>query len=49
MAEGCTGRAESRSPLGIVAAIKSKDRRFLNNEVIATVDGQQIKFKGRTA
>jgi hypothetical protein len=30
----------------LFAAIKSKDRRFLNNEVIATVDGQQIKFKG---
>jgi TrfA protein len=30
----------------LFAAIKSKDRRFLNNEPIASVDGQQIKFKG---
>jgi hypothetical protein len=27
-------------------AIQSKDRRFINNEIIASLQGQEIKFKG---
>jgi hypothetical protein len=30
----------------LFSAIQGKDRRFLNNELIATVDGIQIRFKG---
>jgi TrfA protein len=31
----------------LFAAILSKDRRFLDNQIIAAVDGQKVKFKGQ--